>query len=117
MPRKPKLIQSQTPGTHLNPDYTGTTPTGPLPVSRGSVRSVHWSQLNPAWLVQECLNRGITHLPGRVRNLTRTTDDRWVVVCYLGHPSTVPSRDSEDWEVFYVSDAEVEAGVMAKEAA
>lgn len=127
MPRKQKPVSTDLALGPHNPYYTGKTSEGPLPLARASIRSIHWAEMNPAWLAQECTNRG-THLltdsyplPGRVARMTRV-EGGWTVRCYLGPPGRAIDRgvvvttdvttDLIDYEDFFVTDFEVEAGLM-----
>lgn len=129
MPRKQKPVSTDPGLGPHNPYYTGKVSEGPLPLSRASIRSIHWTEMNPAWLAQECINRG-THLlqesyplPGRVARMTRE-DGGWTVRCYLGPPGTtiaggvvLTNGTLVDYEDHYVTDFEVEAGQMMERAA
>ena len=112
-----------------NPYYTGKKSEGALPLDRASIRSLHWTELNPAWLAQECINRGTQDLtdsyplPGRVARMTRT-EGGWVVRCYLGPPGKTIDRgvistggSLVDYTDCYVTEFEVEAGKMFEVAA
>lgn len=101
------------------------------PLERPSARSLPWRELNPAWLAQECINRGVhtvsgnwSPIPGRVRKMERV-EGGWNISCYLGPPSG-PSYNNnsidlgpgfQDYTDFFVTDAEVEAGQMLAVAA
>ena len=88
---------------HLNPDYEGNELRESPPLERSSARSRHWSEITPAWLVQEALNRGgISSLP-HVLNMVRV-DGGWEAVVKLGPPN------GKRVGTYFVTDAEAEAG-------
>lgn len=109
---------------HLNPDYEGDgTPLPPMELTTSSSRSRHWSELNPAWLAQECLNRGVQDIghtwqpiPGRVRRMVRQGNG-WVIECHLGPAparrlvdNALDPNVETDWVTYFVSDEKVIAG-------
>lgn len=131
MPRK-KPVQIEMEGTlHLgvhNPYYTAVR-REPTPLERPSVRSLFWKDLTPAWLAQECINRGVQNIttgspiPERVSKMERAPGG-WKIWCYLGSPRRAPNKREavdtspgyDDFAEFFVSDAEVETGKMMEKA-
>lgn len=66
------------------------SPLPPVKPTISSTRSRHWSKLDPAWLAQERLGRGVQDIgsgwqpiPGRVLRMTRAANG-WFIECHLG---------------------------------
>ena len=80
----------------LNPYYTSDPDAPPVPQIANSFRSVHYSELTPRFLLEECLNRGWKDIYGRVQSYEET-DGGWSITCRLG------PRNEGTYEQYFVS--------------
>lgn len=107
MPRKKVTSEAEMPKyEHDNPNFTAAPLPEYQPVTRGSHRSFSFTELNPALLVQECINRGQDNLPNRVSEWRRTERG------YIARVNLERWTDEPQWQWCSMSEQEVEQGRM-----